>query len=175
MITLDEKRMARELKQLQRKMQKVQKTMDGTKSKELLKAHREVGKLYIKAAKSNIKNYHEDTVVKKKGKEYPIVRGQLKKSMGSWRPSRKHVGVVTGPRSNAPMKRKVRPQADGWFAHFVEERPKAYGPVDPETMKKRKRPPQNRGVFKRTMRQVVPKMKQEQVKLYRQTLKRSAR
>ena len=175
MITLDEKRMARELKQLQRKMQKVQKTMDGAKSKELLKAHREVGKLYIKAAKSNIKNYHEDTVVKKKGKEYPIVRGQLKKSMGSWRPSRKHVGVVTGPRSNAPMKRKVRPQADGWFAHFVEERPKAFGPVDPETMKKRKRPPQNRGVFKRSMRQVVPKMKQEQVKLYRQTLKNAVR
>jgi len=175
MITVDDKRMNRELQQLQRKIAKVQKTMDGAKSKELLKAHREVGKLYIKAAKSNIKNYHEDTVVKKKGKEYPIVRGQLKKSMGSWRPSRKHVGVVTGPRSNAPMKRKVRPQADGWFAHFVEERPKAFGPVDPETMKKRKRPPQNRGVFKRTMRQVVPKMKQEQVKLYRQTLKNAVR
>lgn len=175
MITLDEKRMARELKQLQRKMQKVQKTMDGAKSKELLKAHREVGKIYIKAAKSNIKNYHEDTVVKKKGKEYPIVRGQLKKSMGSWRPSRKHVGVVTGPRSNAPMKRKVRPQADGWFAHFVEERPKAFGPVDPETMQKRKRPPQNRGVFKRTLNKVKPKMRQQQIELYRKTLNRAAK
>ena len=175
MITVDDKRMNRELQQLQRKIAKVQKTMDGAKSKELLKAHREIGKTYIKVARSNIKNYHEDTVVKKKGKEYPVTKGQLKRSMGSWRPSRKHVGVVTGPRSNAPMKRKVRPQADGWFAHFVEERPKAFGPVDPETMKKRKRPPQNRGVFKRSMRQVVPKMKQEQVKLYRQTLKNAVR
>ena len=175
MITVDDKRVNRDLNKLLKKFKRVEQDLDGKKSKEMLKSHREIGKMYVKAAKSNIKNYYEDTVVKKKGKEYPIVRGQLKKSMGSWRPSRKHVGVVTGPRSNAPMKRKVRPQADGWFAHFVEERPKAYGPVDPETMKKRKRPPQNRGVFKRTMRQVVPKMKQEQVKLYRQTLKRSAK
>ena len=175
MMTIDERKMMRELKIAQKRVQKVSKAMDGAKSKELLKSNREIGKTYIKAAKSNIKNYHEDTVVKKRGKEYPVVRGQLKASMGSWRPSRKHMGVVTGPRANAPMKRKVRPQADGWFAHMVEERPKAFGPANPETLKKRKRPPQNRGVFKRSMKQSVPKMRQQQLELYRKILKDAAR
>ena len=175
MIEFDQQQLDKELRRLRKKLGRVERDMDGSKSKEMLKSHKEIGKIYVKQAKSNIKNYHEDTVVKKKGKEYPIVRGQLKKSMGSWRPSRKHVGVVTGPRSNAPMKRKVRPQADGWFAHFVEERPKAFGPVDPETMQKRKRPPQNRGVFKRTLNQVKPKMRQQQIELYRKTLNRAAK
>jgi hypothetical protein len=77
-----------------------------------VKSHKEIGKIYVKQAKSNIKNYHEDTVVKKKGKEYPIVRGQLKKSLGIWRPNSRRTGVVVGPRANAPMRKKVRPQAD---------------------------------------------------------------
>lgn len=175
MITMDDKRMSKDLRKLTKKLQRVEKSMDGSKSKEMLKSHKEIGKMYVDAAKRNIKNYHEDTTVKKNGKEYTIVRGQLKKSMGIWRPNRRRTGVVAGPRANAPMKNKVRPQADGWFAHFVEERPKAFGPTDAETKNKRKRPPQNRGVFRKTKGQVVAKMRSEQVELYRKTLKRAAR
>ena len=82
MIEFDQKSIDKELLRLRKKLGRVERDMDGAKSKEMLKSHKEIGKIYVKQAKSNIKNYHEDTVVKKKGKEYPIVRGQLKKSLG---------------------------------------------------------------------------------------------
>ena len=175
MIEFDQQQLDKELRRLRKKLGRVERDMDGSKSKEMLKSHKEIGKIYVKQAKSNIKNYHEDTVVKKKGKEYPIVRGQLKKSLGIWRPDRRRTGVVVGPRANSPMRKKVRPQADGWFAHFVEERPKKFGPPDPDTLAKRKRPPQNRGVFNRTKQQVVGKMRNKQLDLYRKTLKKAIR
>ena len=158
MIEFDNKQMERELKKLGKKMAKIQQRMDGTKSKELLKAHKEIGKVYHQQVKRNIKNYHEDTVVKKKGKEYPIVRGQLKASMGNWKPNRNNVNIIAGPRANSPMKKKVRETANGWYAHFVEE----FGT-------------NNKGVFDRTKKQVFAKMKQDQVKLYRETIKNAAR
>ena len=158
MIEIDDKQMQRELKQLAKKVEKIQQRMDGTKSKELLKAHKDIGKMYHQQVKRNIKNYHTDTVVRKKGKEYPIVRGQLKASMGNWKPNRKNVNIVAGPRANSPMKKKVRETANGWFAHFVEE----FGT-------------QNKGVFDRTKKQVIAQMRDKQVKLYRQTIKNAAR
>lgn len=175
MITLDDKRLNRELRKAYKKLERVEQNMTKSDSKDMMKAHKEIGKVYVKAARRNIKPYHKDTVVKKKGKEYPIVRGQLKKSLGMWRPSRKRTTYVAGPRANAPMKQKVRQQADGWFAHFVEQRPKKFGTPDPDYVKARKRAPQNRGVFERTKRQVYKEMKVKQVRLYRQTLKKSVR
>jgi len=86
------------------------------------------------------------------------VRGQLKASMGNWKPNRKNVNIVAGPRANSPMKKKVRETANGWFAHFVEE----FGT-------------QNKGVFDRTKKQVIAQMRDKQVKLYRQTIKNAAR
>ena len=55
--------------------------------------------------------------------------GQLRDSMGTWSPDNKFPTVLAGPRANYPMKRKVRANADGWFAHIVEEGdfPAAFG------------------------------------------------
>ena len=85
------------------------------------------------------------------------------------------VGMGRDLYDSYPAARAVFEQADEWFAHFVEERPKKFGPPDPDYVKSRKRAPQNRGVFERTKRQVYKEMKVKQVRLYRQTLKKSVR
>lgn len=112
--------------------------------KNLRRINRDVAKLYVKTAKSNIKSFPRDIIVQRNGSRLVVQKGQMKRSMGTWLPSRGGTWVVGGPRTNALGKRNARENADGWFAHIVEEGD-SFG---------RKKTTVNTGVFKRSMRAV---------------------
>ena len=88
--------------------------------KNLRKINRKVAKLYVKALKSNSKIFPRDIIVQRGGSRLVVQRGQIKRSVGTWLPSRGGTWIVAGPRTNALGKRKTKQNADGWFSHIVE-------------------------------------------------------
>jgi hypothetical protein len=117
--------------------------------KNLRRINREVAKLYVKTAKSNIKSFPRDIIVQRRGSRLVVQKGQMKRSVGTWMPSRGGTWVVGGPRTNALGKRNTRENADGWFAHIVEGGD-SFG---------RKKTTVNTGVFARSMRAVESGMR----------------
>lgn len=117
--------------------------------KNLRRINRDVAKLYVKTAKSNIKSFPRDIIVQRNGSRLVVQRGQMKRSMGTWMPGRGGTWIVGGPRTNAIGKRNARANADGWFAHIVEGGD-SFG---------RKKTTVNTGVFKKSMRAVESGMR----------------
>lgn len=94
------------------------------------KSYRKISQIFVRKAKAMIKPYPRLIVVSGKKRSATYVHpGQLRDSMGTWSPDNKFPTVLAGPRANFPMKKKVRANADGWFAHIVEEGdfPAAFG------------------------------------------------
>lgn len=97
---------------------------------EASKSYRKISQIFVRKAKAMIKPYPRLIVVSGKKRSATYVHpGQLRDSMGTWSPDNKFPTVLAGPRANFPMKKKVRANADGWFAHIVEEGdfPAAFG------------------------------------------------
>lgn len=117
--------------------------------KNLRRINRDVAKMYVQTARANIKSFPRDIIVQRRGSRLVVQRGQMKRSMGTWLPSRGGTWVVGGPRTNALGKRNARANSDGWFAHIVEGGD-SFG---------RKKTTVNTGVFKRSMRAVESGMR----------------
>lgn len=87
----------------------------------LLSINERVADVYVKSAKSNVKDFDRDILVQRRGSsEILVKRGQLGRSLGIWQPERRSARVMAGPRTNTLGRRKTRKNADGWFAHIVE-------------------------------------------------------
>lgn len=87
----------------------------------LLAINERVADVYVKSAKSNVKDFDRDILVQRRGSsEILVKRGQLRRSLGIWQPERRSARVMAGPRTNTLGRRKTRKNADGWFAHIVE-------------------------------------------------------
>lgn len=87
----------------------------------LLAINERVADVYVKSAKSNVKDFDRDILVQRRGRsEILVKRGQLRRSLGIWQPERRSARVMAGPRTNTLGRRKTRKNADGWFAHIVE-------------------------------------------------------
>lgn len=89
----------------------------------LLNINERVGQVYATALKANIKDYSKDIIVKFRGRESMTVKkGQLRRSAGTWQPSKSSPKILAGPRTRSIGRRgKTKPNADGWFAHIVEK------------------------------------------------------
>ena len=89
---------------------------------DVVKSYRKVSGIFIRKARSMAKDY-PTTIRVRRGKTVPmdIEPGTLRRSFGNWHPSKKFPTILAGPRANHPMARKVQQNADGWFAHIVEE------------------------------------------------------
>jgi hypothetical protein len=89
---------------------------------EVAASYRKVSGIFIRKARSMTKDY-PTTIRVRRGKTVPmdIEPGTLRRSFGNWHPSKKFPTILAGPRANHPMARKVQDNADGWFAHIVEE------------------------------------------------------
>lgn len=68
--------------------------------------------------------------------------GTLRRSAGTWQPDKSRNNVMGGPRTNAIGRRKTKRNADGFYAHIVEE-----GDFGPRFGGKHRT--QNTGVFSR--------------------------
>jgi len=94
--------------------------------------NKKVVQIYVDVLKQQIEDFDQDIKVYEKtgggfgrkrspGNVREIVRkGQLKRSIGSWVPSKDEAKVIAGPRTNWLGRRKVAKKNDGWFAHIVE-------------------------------------------------------
>tara|TARA_R100001163_G_C5065106_1_gene202922 strand:- start:1358 stop:1888 length:531 start_codon:yes stop_codon:yes gene_type:complete len=100
-----------------------------------------VAQVYPNYLKANIKNYNKNIWFRGS----LIKPGQLKKSAGTWRPSKLYTNVMGGPRTNNILPRKTRWQADGFYAHIVEK-----GDFGPRFGGKHRT--QNTGVFSKGMK-----------------------
>lgn len=76
-----------------------------------------VGGVYANYLSANIKDLGKDTSLR--GRK--IKSGQLRKSAGTWLPSKDSNTVLAGPRTNSIGRRKTRKYADGFYAHIVEK------------------------------------------------------
>lgn len=133
--------------------------------KNLRRINREVAKMYVKAAKSNIKSFPRDIIVQRNGSRLVVQKGQMKRSMGTWLPERGGTWIVGGPRTNALGKRNTRENADGWFAHIVEEGD-SFG---------EKKTTVNTNVFKKSMRAVESGMRSMRDNLLKKEFQRFMR
>ncbi len=164
---------------LQKQLRQIEKRLDraarfgSIKHKEIKKANRTAAKQYVPIQRF-IRNFKEDIQIRP---DLVVTRGQLKKSIGVWFPKGSNTAVA-GPRANyagkTKLKRKVRDNADGWFAHIVEMGAR------PAQMKKggkrggpgaRLQTP-NTGVLTRGLQLGQPKVKSKQISLYRSEFKR---
>jgi hypothetical protein len=101
-----------------------------------------VGGVYANYLKANVKDLDKDTSLR--GRK--IKKGQLRRSSGTWQPSKDSNTILAGPRTKAIGKRgKTTKYADGFYAHIVEK-----GDFSPRFGGKHRT--QNTGVFSRGMK-----------------------
>ncbi len=101
-----------------------------------------VGGVYANYLKANVKDLDKDTSLR--GRK--IKKGQLRRSSGTWQPSKDSNTILAGPRTKAIGKRgKTTKYADGFYAHIVEK-----GDFGPRFGGKHRT--QNTGVFSRGMK-----------------------
>ena len=125
-------------------------------SKRLQEVGHRVGNIYATYLKANIKDYHKP--IKFRG---GVIRpGQLKRSAGTWLPEKGRNNVMGGPRTNSIGRRKTRKNADGFYAHIVEE-----GDFGPRFGGKHRT--QNTGVFKRGLKSTRSRSEKLQLSLLR--------
>lgn len=169
---------------MQAQLRKIEKRLDraarfGTiNKKEFRRANRIAGRETVDAMRGKIKPYKEDIKIHKKNGRHVIVKkNQLKNSMGVWFTRGSNTAFI-GPRANNAgkyrLKRKVRDNADGWFAHIVEMGAR------PATMKKGGKKggggiimqTPNKGKLKQGMKAGIGKTKRKQIELYKQEFER---
>jgi len=136
--------------------------------KEIISSSRKVSKIYVSAARSNIRDYSATIVVKRKsGTTITIPPGTLRRSIGTWIPKGAASHVAAGPRASTFGKR-LAPNRDGWFAHFVESgaRPEKFGgqQITP-----------NVGVFERSQKQVQSKIRTEMTSVMLKMINKAAK
>lgn len=85
------------------------------------KSYRKIAMIYVRRAKSMVKDAKRTIYVRRRGSETMVERGTLRRSMGTWTANKKFPTILAGPRANHPMRRKVAASADAWFAHIVEQ------------------------------------------------------
>lgn len=150
MITLELNKA--ELEKLHKQIERLA-NIDKEKRAQIMKAARDAAKIYVDAARSNIQDYPQTIVVKRKnGTTVTIPSGTLRRSLGTWVPRGAKSHVAAGPR--ASIGKKLPEDRDGWFAHFVEysTRPQRFGG---------NRTTRNSGVFERTKQQVGERVARE--------------
>jgi len=77
-----------------------------------------VGGVYANYLKANVKDLDKDTSLR--GRK--IKKGQLRRSSGTWQPSKDSNTILAGPRTKAIGRRgKTTKYADGFYAHIVEK------------------------------------------------------
>ena len=149
--------------------------------KEFRKANRESAKEVVAATRSNLKPYKEDITIHFEDRDDIVVkRDQLRKSIGVWFGKSSNTAFA-GPRANragkTALKRKVRDNADGWFAHIVDMGAR------PATMRKGGKKG-GKGVIMNTpmkgkvsqgLMQGQPSARRKQVELYRKEFERFMR
>ena len=88
----------------------------------LQKIGERVGDVYANYLKANVKDLDKDIKVKTKGNIYKVKKGQLRRSSGTWQPSKDSNVILAGPRTKLIGKKgKTKKYSDGWFAHIVEK------------------------------------------------------
>lgn len=97
-----------------------------------------VGDVYANYLKANVKDLGKNISVH----GTTVMSGQLRKSSGTWQPSKDNNTILAGPRTNSIGRRKTKRYEDGWYAHFV-----AGGDFGPRFGGKHRT--QNTGVFSR--------------------------
>ena len=69
--------------------------------RKLVDINERVGEVYNNSLRANIKDFDRDIKVQFKDREDIIVkRGQLRRSVGVWRPDQKRIKTLAGPRTN---------------------------------------------------------------------------
>ena len=116
---------------------------------QLRKINRKVSEVYVNALRAKIGS--AKMTINVKGRK-PITPGTLRRSIGSWNSGRYSNVVLAGPRAKF-LGRRVADNADGWFAHIVEQGalPDAFGG---------KRTNKYTGVFEDTLKQTKEAMNQ---------------
>jgi hypothetical protein len=142
--------------------------------KEVLKIHKAVAQIGKNSVRRQITS-HSGGVIKvrrtgrfggKRGPDYDIQKGTLKRSIRVFGVMGDKTSVMVGPRSGLIDKTMNRPAGvirnDGYFAHFVEEGdlPRHMGGRGAYTGP-------NRGFFVRGMRPALPRMTAELIRRYR--------
>jgi len=171
----------------EKQLRKIEKRLDRAagfgkiNKKNFRRANRNAGKTIIVATRSNLKPYKEDITIHFEDRDNIVVkRDQLRKSIGVWFPKGSNTAFI-GPRANTagkrPLKRKVRDNADGWFAHIVDMGAR------PATMRKGGKKG-GKGVIMNTpmkgkvsqgLMQGLPSARRKQVELYRKEFERFMR
>lgn len=123
-----------------------------------------VGGVYANYLGANVKDLGKDTSVR--GRK--IKSGQLRRSAGTWQPSKDRNTVLAGPRTNNIGKRKTRKYEDGFYAHIVEK-----GDFGPRFGGKHRT--QNTGVFSRGIKATQGRSEKLQTILLRQQFKKYTR
>lgn len=150
--SMDTRKMA---KRIQRAVE-----MGQANKKDVQKAYRRVGAIYVATAKGMIKDADKDIQVQRGGRIGAFVeRGTLRRSLGTWNAHKTFPTILAGPRANYPMKKKVKDHSDAWFAHMVEE-----GDF-PEVFGGKNTGHPNYKVMERAMKAAYPRMK---MKLYQE-------
>tara|TARA_R100001015_G_C4583098_1_gene139335 strand:- start:62 stop:547 length:486 start_codon:yes stop_codon:yes gene_type:complete len=126
-----------------------------------VKLNTRVADVYANYLKANVKDY--DKTIGFRGKK--ITPGQLRRSSGTWQPSKQFSNVLGGPRTNNIKPRKTRWRNDGFFAHIVEK-----GDFGPRFGGKHRT--QNTGVFSRGLRSTKNRSEKLQVMLLQKEFSR---
>jgi hypothetical protein len=136
----------KELDKLTKKIEKMA-AFDRNNRKAIMDEARKAAKIYVSAARGNIRDYGSTiTVRRKSGTTITIPSGTLRRSMGTWTPRGALAHVAAGPRASS-FGKKLPHDRDGWFAHFVE-----YGNFAAAFGGKKRTA--NTGVFQNTQKQV---------------------
>lgn len=120
-----------------------------------------VGGVYANYLSANVKDLGKDTSLR--GRK--IKSGQLRRSAGTWLPSKDRNTVLAGPRTNSIGRRKTRKYNDGFYAHIVEK-----GDFGPRFGGKHST--QNTGVFSRGIKATEGRSQKLQTILLRQQFKK---
>ena len=137
-------------------------------SKKLQDVGHRVGDVYAKYLSANVKDLGKDISVKNKGKIYKVKKGQLRRSAGTWQPTKNRNTILAGPRTKAIGKKgKTKKYDDGWFAHIVEA-----GDFGPRFGGKHRT--QNTGVFARGIRATKSRSEKLQLILLKKAFKNYA-
>ena len=72
MITVDDKRVNRDLNKLLKKFKRVEQNLDGKKSKEMLKSHREIGKFTSKRRRAISRTTTRTPLSRRKARSTPL-------------------------------------------------------------------------------------------------------
>ena len=118
------------MQSFEQQLRKIEKRLDRAagfgeiNKKEFRRANRNAGREIVVATRSNLKPYKEDITIHFEDRENIVVkRDQLRKSIGVWFGKGSNTAFA-GPRANragkTKLKKKVRDNADGWFAHIVD-------------------------------------------------------